>query len=315
MKSDIESSAAAWVARMDNAPLSPVDQERFDSWIAEDRRHLGAYAKATAVFAHFDRAAALGPQIESMRHPQPPRSWVRRGWPLAASVVAAGLLAALFLTSRGAVELQTQSAQVRQVPLLDHSTVTLNTSTRVRVVFTDAQRTIRLLEGEALFDVARDPVRPFVVEVGDTRVRAVGTAFVVRREPAGKVRVLVKDGVVEVSRGGAAGSGPVQVAALHQVEVAEQQVSAVAAVSARALTRPLNWQDGMIHLDGMSLREAAAEFAHYGPVRIVIEDPELASRTITGRFSVNDPVGFARAVASSFDAQADVRGSEVRLHR
>ena len=81
------------------------------------------------------------------------------------------------------------------------------------------------------------------------------------------------------------------------------------------LERALAWQHGMISLDGISLREAAREFARYSETRILIDDSSLAERKVTGLFSAADPVGFARAVATTMDLEVETGPQFVRLRR
>src|SRR3546814_1649845 len=98
-------------------------------------------------------------------------------------------------------QIQTAVGEIRRVPLSDGSLAAVNTQTSLDVTMKPQVREIALNDGEAWFQVAKDRARPFVVEVGDVRVRAVGTAFGVKRT-AGGVDVQVTEGVVEVWRVG-----------------------------------------------------------------------------------------------------------------
>src|SRR5690606_28626324 len=107
---------------------------------------------------------------------------------------------------------RTGVGEQRTVTLEDGSRVSLNTATRLSLHFDRGVRRVRLQSGEALFEVARDPGRPFVVESGDRQVRALGTAFIVRRD-AGRIAVTLMEGSVEVAPvGGTAGDEAVSVA-------------------------------------------------------------------------------------------------------
>jgi len=220
--------------------------------------------------------------------------------------------------------LTSAKGEVRRVPLADGSSVTLNTETVVRVRYTGAQRDVDLVSGEALFDVAKDRQRPFIVHVGDTRVRAVGTSFTVRRDETGEVKVVVREGVVEVVKRGQA--APTRVAAnVIALTRAEGEGASAGAGAARAvktlavgpseISRNLSWREGMLSFDGESLVAAAAEFERYSPSRIVIDDPGLGRETITGLFAASDPKGFARAVAISLNGKVSFRGDEIHLSR
>lgn len=311
---DIDAAAAAWAARVDRGPLSDEDQAALEAWAAQDPRRAGAYAKARAVSAHLDRARALGADFAPSAHPAARAADRRRllatgGMLAAASAVGAVGYSALTLKGR----VTTGKGDIRRAPLGDGSAVTLNTDTAIRTAFDGKIRRVDLLRGEALFDVAKDPVRPFVVVAADVRVRAVGTSFTVRAHADGQVGVIVREGVVEVWRG--AEGKPVRLAAEHAVQVASLGDLTPKVVGAAAVDRAMAWRQGQIDLDGLTLGQAADEFARYSDRRIVIDDPTVARLKVTGLFSASDPDGFARAAALSLGLRATTQGNGVRLDR
>jgi len=311
---DIDAVAAAWAARVDRGALSDTDQAALEAWAAQDPRRAGAYAKALAVSAHMDRAQGLGGDFAPADHPTAKAADRRRllatgGLLAAASVVGAVGYGAFSLKGR----VTTAKGDIRRAPLADGSAVTLNTATTIRAAFDDRMRRIDLLRGEALFDVAKDPARPFVVVAGDVRVRAVGTSFTVRKNADGQVGVIVREGVVEVWRGGE--GKPVRLSAEHSMQVARAGVLAPTAVGSAAVDRAMAWRQGQIDLDGLTLGQAADEFARYSDRRIVIEDPTVAKLKMTGLFSASDPDGFAKAAALSLGLTATPQVDGVRLSR
>jgi transmembrane sensor len=201
---------------------------------------------------------------------------------------------------------------VREVVLTDGSVVFLNTDSQMSVQFSTEARNINLLRGEALFDVAKDKQRPFVVSAGDTRVRAVGTSFTVSRLPEKPIRVLVKEGIVELDRITAPQTPPVRASANIQAIASPDAPILTVAMPEEKLTRDLEWQYGRIALDNETLADAAAEFARYSEVHIII-DQTVSNRTVTGLFASNDPVGFAKAAASVLKLQVEMRGNAVRI--
>jgi transmembrane sensor len=318
MSRDIDTTAAEWAARVDRDALSADEQRALDDWLSLDRRHLGAFARARAVAAHFDRAAALGASFDPNAFREPRRirlGPVRGSWLVAALAagIAAVALVAVFRVPSG--EFATRRGEVRLVPLADGSAITLNTDTKLDVDYSKAERKVELLQGEALFNVAHDRARPFIVRAGDTHIRAVGTSFTVRRMPGEKVKVLVREGVVEVTQDAVTKPLPIRVSSQSEAVLQPQVVAAVAPVPSPQIDRELAWQQGMISLDGRTLREAAEEFARYSSTAIIIDDLSLADQTVTGLFSANNPVGFARAVATSMNLKVDVEGNAVRLTR
>lgn len=323
---EIDADAADWVARLDGESTPQGSQAELDAWLAGDPRRLGAYAKARAVYAHVRRAKALGKDfdpepfdpivVELKQRPakQPSRRrvlWLGGG--IAASVAAA--VTTTWSLRRGASRYATRLGEVHIVPLNDGSTVTLNTASKIAVSFTQDVRSIRLIEGEALFDVAKDPRRPFVVQAGDTAVRAVGTSFTVRRLPDRPVQVLVREGVVEITRSVTPTAAPVRVAANSRAEAVGETTVQTLAVAPAEVSRALAWREGMLSFEDERLDQAAAEFARYSDNRIVVDDPTVAARTVTGAFAANNPAGFSQAVAAALDLQAEVNEGQIRLRQ
>lgn len=311
---DIDAAAAGWAARVDRGPLSDEDQAALETWAAQDPRRAGAYAKALAVSVHLDRARGLGAAFSPSTHAVARAADRRRllatgGILAAASVVGAVGYGALSLRGR----VTTSKGDIRRAPLSDGSAVTLNTDTTIRAAFDGKMRRVELLRGEALFDVAKDPARPFVVVAGDVRVRAVGTSFTVRAHADGRVGVIVREGVVDVWRGSR--GKPMRLAAEQAVQVASLGAPAPTVVGAAAVDRAMAWRQGQIDLDGLTLGQAAEEFARYSDRRIVIEDPTVARLKMTGLFSASDPDGFAKAAALSLGLTATPQADGVRLSR
>ncbi len=303
---------------MDRGALSDEQQRTLEAWLSKDRRHLGAYARARAVAAHFDRSRALGASFDPRQYRESRWMWLRHGRsPWVAGALAAGIAALVVgvILRAPSGEFATQRGEIRLVPLADGSAITLNTETTLDVAYTKSARNVELVGGEALFDVAKDKSRPFIVHAGDTRIRAVGTSFTVRRWPGEKVRVLVREGVVEVTQDVTANAAPIRVSAQSQALSEPRAPTAIAPVPMPQIDRELAWRQGMISLDGRTLREAAAEFGRYSSTAIIIDDPSIADRTVTGLFAANNPVGFARAVATSMSLEVEVDTNAVRLSR
>lgn len=310
----IDDAAALWAARIDARPLSPEEERELDLWLSADPRRRGAFAKARAVSLHMARAKALGSDFSLEARggrPAPSRRFV-----LAAGVggaLAAGLAAAVairpYLSTR---RFQTGLGEVRVVSLEDGSVVTLNTASKIGVSFSDAERVVELIEGEALFDVILNPLRPLIVRAGSTLVRTAGASFSVARLADTPMSVLVRSGAVDVVRDGAAQA--TRVSAMERVTLAP--VSAVVASAPESeIDRSLAWREGRLGFEGETLQEAAREFARYSSARIIFADPSIARETVTGLYVSTDPVGFARAVAVAFDLHVTVRENEIVLSR
>lgn len=290
----LDAVAAAWVARLDRDDVSPEDEAELERWIGDDPRRAGAFARAMAANAYFDRAAALG------EHYEPPvrrfgdaidrRKLIGGGLgAMAASVIAAvGVRAYL-----RAGHIRTEKGGLRRAALPDGSAITLNTATDVAVDFGETMRRVRLLSGEAIFDVARDPVRPFIVASGAVTVRAIGTSFIVRLLDTGGTLVTVREGIVDVARGTHAA---MRLVIGDQAHIAPGGTLEQRHLSVAETRRIEAWREGQIDLTGLDLGEAAIAFGRYSNTRIAV-DSAIASRKVAGVYSTSDPRGFARDAA------------------
>ncbi len=304
-----------WAARLDARVLTAAETADLDAWLAGDSRRLGAWAMARAALARVELAQ---PAQDDAPHEDAPvatrpsadrRTLLRvAGLALAASAVGA---VGLGLLGQGQ-HYATGKGEMLRIALDDGSIVNLNTASGIDVHFTAEQRTIYLRGGEALFDVAKDAARPFVVVAGDARVRAVGTAFTVRHEARRPIDVIVSEGVVEVSEPRAA---PVRVAQGMRAMVDPRAATPIetAAIAPETIEQELYWREGKIAFRDTTLASAAAQFARYNDERIVIADPALAQETITGLFVANDPRGFAEAVAQSLGVVARIDGNSILI--
>lgn len=312
----IDGQAAAWATKRNLGDLTPEEDAAFEAWLAADIRHLGAYGRAEAVLARLERIPCAA--VVDMRAPEDPvvPSWTRRRiimtGSVAASVAATAFVGVSYWRYSQNDTFAVGIGQVRKVVLVDGSVVTLNTNSRVAVNFTKERREVRLLQGEALFDVAKNKKRPFIVVAGDMQVRAVGTSFTVSMLPRRPIQVLVKEGVVELDRVSSVKAAPVRVSA-NTLALASHDIPIVAAVVPKAkIERDMAWQYGQIAFDNQTLQDASEEFARYSDVRIVV-DPSVSERTVTGLFFCNDPVAFAKAAAAVLKLQIEIKDREVKL--
>jgi transmembrane sensor len=312
----VDEQAAKWAAQRDLG-LTPQQEAEFQHWLKADKRHLGAYARAEGVLIRVERSHGWARDISSILPPVKSSAWTRRrvffGGSLAAGFAAAGVFGvALWKKSRRQIY-STGKGEVREILLADGSVAKLNTASTIEVHYTDDARMIRLVAGEALFDVAKNKARPFVVRANDTLVRAVGTSFTVSMLPRNPVRVLVKEGVVELKRTDAT-AVPLRVGANSQAIAPHDGPIRAVPIEQSKLVRNLAWEYGRLAFDDQTLEAAASEYARYSDIRIVV-DPAIANKTITGSFVSNDPIGFARNAGALLDLQVEVNGREVKIFR
>jgi transmembrane sensor len=305
---DIDAKAVRWVVRADQGELTGADRTELDAWLAGDPRRLGAYARAEAAWVMLDRAKALGGAPVAEPSSSSRGRLGRRG--LLAGLGAAAACAAIVIAPRLlSARYGTAVGEIRRVPLSDGSMAAINTDTVLDVNMRPRLRQVKLDKGEAWFQVAKDAQRPFVVESGPVRVRAVGTAFSVRRREGG-CEVLVTEGVVEAWSQDV-GAAPRRVRAGERIFVSDEVGPATPAAAPIDITRNLAWREGQIVLDGEAFSAAAAEFNRYNDRKIVIADGAMADEKLVGWFRTNEPESFARAAASSFGGKVTVRGEVI----
>lgn len=310
-ESPIDVAAADWIARRDRG-LSSAEDAALEAWLAADDRHRGAFIRAQAGWLMLDRSRALAPSAPSPQR-LPQRLISRRNLALGGGALAAGFVG-LLVAPRLAVarRFATQIGEARSVPLADGSSVDLNTASQIAVRYDLGRRAIALNRGEAWFDVAKDKTRPFVVAAGPVRVRAVGTAFSVRRL-GDDVRVVVTEGVVEVWREGQADRRPVRLPAGAQALMTPTR-AVLDTLSPEALDGGLAWRTGRVVLRDTAVEDAIAEINRYNE-RLIEIAPDARGGHIVGVFRARDPEGFARAAASALDLRISTDDKRILLHR
>lgn len=309
--------ASDWAARTDRG-LTDTESAQLAAWLEGDTRRIGAYMRMTAVLTSTE-AMAVARDVTGTAYGRrrASDSMSRRGWLIGGGSLAASFVgASAYLMLDRSTVYETSKGEKRVIALEDGSIVTLNTATRLEVRYSREQRLIRLAGGEALFDVAKDPARPFVVRADEANLRAVGTSFIVASEAGQPMSVLVREGVVEVVRRKMALRQPMLLAANTRAVIGKAPaLMVIDKVDPTEISRELAWREGRLVFAGESLSAAAAEFARYSDIRIVIADPALAGSGVAGVFDINDPIGFAQATALSLDARAEVREGRVLITR
>lgn len=301
-----------WAARSAYGTLTPQDHAELDAWLAADRRHRGAYARARAGLVVMEDMVVASPSVSAAINDNEHKSaGTRRSqtwWaiPIAAAIAAVVAIGSL-QWARPSAEAPVVLAGARTVDLADGSVATLGKNARITVDLGATARRITLAEGEAVFEVAKDPSRPFVVQSGDVFAQATGTVYSVSRVGATGSRVQVREGSVLVwlrdERDQAvllrAGGELILNPGPHARETSQ---------AAHALPPP---HIAQISLDDVTIAEAAERFNRMNAVKIVITDPALGGKRIVGLFAANDPEQFARAVAAIHGADVVSEGANL----
>lgn len=310
--------AAEWVARLDRTDGDRAARAELDEWLAGDVRRRGAFFRAQAAWAMLDRASVLRSGRWHDRSGEASRTnWPSRRKMLWASGAVAASIAALVLgvniTPQHSMKIETAIGEIRRVPLSDGSLAAINTQTKLAITLTPEVRRVDLDEGEAWFQVAKNREIPFLVSVGDVRIKAIGTAFSVRRTHGG-AQVLVTEGVVEAwsTRGD---TGVKRIAAGARAFVGDNTGPAQTLEASVEIDRALAWRSGQLIFEGDTLANAIAEFNRYNRTKLEVADHSLEQEQIVGRFRTNEPEAFARAAGGVLGARLEIGNDRIVLSR
>lgn len=339
----IEQTAADWFAQSTSDLWSTDDQARLNAWMNESLAHRIAFIRAESVWNEVGRLQAIRagvawgtvpPRGESVRWVPPTNplsnlssspavplakaeSRAQRRLVSPVTTLAASTLAAVIglwfyssdILSQG--RYTTPIGRIDTVALADGSNVILNTDSRIRVDLTPKERRIELDRGEAFFRVANDPKRPFIVDIGDRRVVAVGTQFSVRRTQS-DIRVTVTEGAVRLDHVNGVQSSVDLLRAGSVAHIRDHTV----AVEQRPLPQTeeiLSWRQGYLVFRDSALAEAVAEFNRYNIRKMVIADPSIADLKIGGHFRATSTDVFLWMLQNGFPVTVEEGDQEVVL--
>lgn len=341
--------ASEWFVTMREPSVTGEQRDGFAEWLRASPLHVRAYLDIARLWgdgAHVHADFPVGVDAESHAanvvtlHPSFPatakgvgrddvepaskrralRAWAGRAASFLLVCVLAGS-AAWWYINRPPTYVAGIGEQ-RVITLDDGSTVRLNSRSKMTVGLTPALRQVTLLEGQALFEVAKDAARPFVVHSGDVTIRAVGTAFDVYRKPSGTV-VTVVEGKVEVTtlRGG---GGPLRhessdSRSSYPLAAGEQAAVSPSGVIERQpkanIAAATSWLQQELVFDGQSLGAVVDEFNRYSRTPIVLSDPSLAELRINAVFHTTSPDSLLRFVTRYEGVEVERADGEIRISR
>lgn len=322
----VEREAAAWVARRDKGPLTDAETQALADWCAASPYHQAALDRLDALWAGMDGLQQLALAPAPLRNRVLGRGWTGRA--LAGGLLAASLALAIVVVAGHGNGVSAPDVQVfgtslgeqKSLRLGDGSTIQLNTNSRVEVEYARTWRKVRLLKGEAYFDVTHNPDRPFTVYAGDSLLRDIGTRFNVRLRND-RMELTVTHGAVEVStlsdqKGGGHevhdGSGgdrsfvfkPLGIvtapAVGAEVAVINGRDLAIATRPENTINRQLAWRAGMIAFSDEPLTSVIAEVSRYTDVNIEIADPKLNDLRVGAYLKVGEVDPLLDALHASF---------------
>lgn len=290
--------AAAWIARLHGTERTTVVEEGFRSWLAASPMHRQAFEMANDIWTGTER----WPKPSTPAFVRWPRAGLILTLPRAVAAVA--LIAVLALGTILALRdtgLATDVGEQRSITLADGTRISLNTATRIHVEYDETARRVRLDTGEALFEVARNAERPFIVTAGEREITALGTAFVVRHDAQEDVAVTLIEGRVSVSAPPA--SVNIEPVILEPGQRLTFRSAGEQKMDRPAMSQVTAWQRGQVMLDHTPLWAAIEEMNRYSVVQLTIDDPGVAALEVTGVFRSGDSVSFAEAVAQAHDLE------------
>ncbi len=342
MNKQIIEEAAEWFVEFNADTPDAEMRRRFDTWLRASPEHVRAFLEIVPIWedgARLPLDADVTPEqliersratnnvvpIQSMRTMEgKPAENVPAGrfttrrvlrTLFAASFVVALISAALIWKYREVryPTYTTSIGEIRSLVLSDNSTVELNTHSRIRIRYTEHERAIDLLQGQALFHVAKNADRPFVVYSDETRARAVGTRFDVYRKSIGTVITVVEGKVAVYSDLNTLGGssqpresqhigdvvtqaalnipGSVLLVAGDQLTVGSKVVQKVEHPSLGGVTA---WTQRQLVFDFTPLTDVAEEFNRYNTRQLTVDPAQLGNFRISGIFSSTDPSSLVR---------------------
>jgi transmembrane sensor len=318
--------AAHWFARL-RGPDADASRVKFEAWLAQGPDHRAAYNDAAEVFALGKLLAEPGEPVLAPPPTQPRRKIPAAAWAASVALVAGvGGWVAWHPTRPTSPEqesaiattdhrrISTIAGERRVVRLADGSTVRLGDGTILDVDIGSGQRSLRLLQGQARFEVAHEQ-RPFIVHAGGGSVTARGTIFEVALTRAGKVDVRLLQGAVDVALPRPAPSAQPAIrklAAGEGVSFAAQPISpeptATPAGTASSPSAAAHDFEGAPVAELVALANRSAQ----RPIRLA--DASLAGQRVSGRFRVDDTELLARRLGALFGRDVDAsRPAEIVL--
>lgn len=327
----IENEAADWLVKLDSKNITAEDRLALKRWLSEDAEHLRVLKNLTNMWTDMD--FVLNEALISQTPVRPNLfSWLIRSRMLATAFLLFCSIGVFiwFVGQSEPVEksFHTTGVGMQHIETLsDGSIAHLNTNSMMEVEYSGDARIIRLLRGEAMFDVIHDIARPFIVYAGDQEVKAIGTKFIVRINSENIV-VMVTDGQIQLSRRSQGRDfiklnneqqEVILVNKGEELRVADNNsVATSKAIEMQddELKRKLSWLKGQLVFDNEPLEKVIQEISRYVPDHIVIEDPDLRDIRISGRFEIGDTDALLEAIEVSFGIQVSHIDDEfIRISR
>jgi len=320
-QNSIDDQASIWLVRLDNGKLSEQSRKEFKIWLSADPRHQVALKAMADVWHDMDEVLIMMNDESSVK--------TLSLWPilkpvmLAASISFMAMLVWLIIPEN--VQRNSYATLVGQkmdATFDDGSIIHLNTNSHIETEFSDDKRIIKLIKGEALFEVAHDPNRPFIVYAGDRLVQAIGTKFVVHLKSE-NIQVTVTDGKVKMSKvplntklsdidelnSEETHQDDVFITKGEKVITGKNHAPKLIHIKPENMQRELSWIDGKLIFENERLFDVIDEINRYVDLEIVLEDSSLHDLRISGRFDLGDSEALIEAIELSFNIESQLLDS------
>lgn len=310
----VHREAERWFARLRSDDCSTAERVEFDAWISSDTTHALAYAQVEHLWNDLgvlcDDVELKSARRAARRTVQSTMRRIARRRRLVAAALFTGALAvaaSFWFVGGHPVTRQytTAHGEQRSIVLADGSRVMLNTDTILDVTLETRSRSVRLIKGEALFDVIHNAARPFLVHASGNVISDLGTRFDVD-ESSERTTVTVLEGSVNVEHGN-------DVARLNP----GQQLVAGSGIWRRGTADPAMitaWSQGLLRFSDTPLAQAIADTNRYTREQLVISDARLNVIRVSGEFRIGNTQSFLRALQSAFPIRIEQNGQIIRLY-
>jgi transmembrane sensor len=316
-------TTAEWMVRISAGKLSGRDQSDLEKWLAqkpENKRELDRSRQLWSLASQLRNSPTARSLLERDEVCKDSKGWLTGGtlnrYFVPAAVVAAVILVSFlalpqieqFLSSsRIATDgATTARGEIANYTLPDGSTLTLDAASTVRIAFNDRQRVVYLSGGEGFFDVKHNPDRPFIVVAGKKRVVVAGTKFNVEYFPKeSDMEVAVVEGLVNVTF--PTPNADWETMPIKQNEVVQFPANGSTVRRPMSAARASAWREGKLYFDDAQLSEVLASMNRHFQKPLVVSNPEMGKRTVTGMFRAGD----LNAVLMSLNDLYGLKGEEL----
>lgn len=303
-----EDEAVTWLILLADDPADAALKARFEAWVSASPLHAELWARANHTWDVIGHGSPARAADWADFQPAPPpvvalAARRRRHWRLGLGIAAAALAACLTLVALPGILLRieadeiTTTAELRTVMLADGSRLHLGPESAVTIDMGADARRIRLLQGQAFFEVTPDAAHPFSVSAADTVTTVLGTAFDVQ---------LTDDGAaIAVARGLVRVDDPSRTPAVTEQLKAGDWISLHGGDMRRGMTpadEVADWRQGEFVARDRSVAEVVDMLRPYFGGMILIRDEAFATRRVSGLYDLRDPVATLQGLAAAHGA-------------